>query len=113
MTTVQTGEFLCANEPTIRHFPIKRSRGATRPLTTSWSKKASTRWAVANTTNIVVELIRERGFESKTIGLVGAISYQVYNKLREKYPNASFVDVGGKLRVMRTVKSAEEVEPIR
>ena len=76
----------------------------------SWVKDV--RWAGANTTDSVVELVRERGLEAKTIGLVGAISYQVYNKLREKYPAASFVDIGGKLRMMRTVKSQEEIERI-
>ena len=85
------------------HFPMARVM--------SWIKDV--RWAGANTTNSVVELIRHRGFESKQIALVGAISYQVYNKLREKYPSASFVDLGGKLRMMRTVKSAEEIERIR
>jgi Xaa-Pro dipeptidase len=85
------------------HFPMARVM--------SWIKDV--RWAGANTTNSVVELIRERGLESKKIGLVGSITYQVYNKLREKYPNASFVDLGGKLRLMRTVKSAEEIERIR
>src|SRR3989304_969155 len=85
------------------HYPMARVM--------SWIKDV--RWAGANTTNSVVELIRERGLETKKIGLVGAISYQVYNRLREKYPNASFVDLGGKLRMMRTVKSAEEIERIR
>ena len=85
------------------HFPMARVM--------SWIKDV--RWAGANTTNSVVELIRERGLESKKIGLVGSITYQVYIKLREKYPNASFVDLGGKLRMMRTVRSAEEIERIR
>jgi Xaa-Pro aminopeptidase len=56
--------------------------------------------------------MRERGLESKRIGLVGAISYQVYNKLHDTYPGASFVDLGGKLRMMRTIKSSEEIERI-
>ena len=84
------------------HYPMARVM--------SWIKDV--RWAGANTTNSVVDLMRERGLESKKIGLVGSISYQVYNKLREKYPSASFVDLGGKVRLMRTVKSAEEIERI-
>src|SRR5262245_3251910 len=71
------------------------------------------RWAGAYTTSSVVDLIAERNLQAKKIGLVGAISYQVYNNLREKYPNASWVDLGGKLRMMRTVKSADEIERIR
>ena len=100
---MQTG-----NEPVIlmqlfNHYPMARVM--------SWIKDV--RWAGANTTNSVVDLVRERGLESKRIGLVGSISYQVYNKLRESYPGASFVDLGGKLRMMRTVRSAEEIERIR
>jgi Xaa-Pro dipeptidase len=85
------------------HYPMARVM--------SWIKDV--RWAGANTTSSVVDLLRERGLESKRIGLVGSISYQVYNKLREGYPGASFVDLGGKLRLMRTIRSAEEIERIR
>lgn len=71
------------------------------------------RWAGANTTRSVVDLIGERSLEAKKIGLVGSISYQVYNRLREAYPNTSFSDVSGKLRMMRSVRSLEEIERIR
>jgi Xaa-Pro aminopeptidase len=57
-------------------------------------------------------LLSERGLDAKKIGLAGAIGYPLYNSLREKYPNATLVDLGGKLRMMRTVKSAEEIERI-
>lgn len=83
------------------------------PMAKVMSSIKDVRWAGANTTNSVVELMRERGLESKKIGLIGSISYQVYNRLRERYPGASFVDVGGKLRMMRTIRSAEEIERIR
>jgi Xaa-Pro aminopeptidase len=76
----------------------------------SWIKDV--RWAGANTTNSIVDLMAERGLDSKKIGLVGSISYQVYNQLREKYPGVTFVDLGGKLRMMRTIKSSEEIERI-
>ncbi|MBM4298757.1 MAG: hypothetical protein FJ143_13555, partial [Deltaproteobacteria bacterium] len=78
------------------HFPMAKVM--------SWIRDV--RWAGANTTNSVVDLIAERNLQAKKIGLVGSISYQVYNRLREKYPGATFVDLGGKLRMMRTVKSA-------
>ena len=84
------------------HYPMARVMSAIEDV----------RWAGANTTNSVLDLVRERGLESKKIGLVGAISYQIYNKLREKYPAATFVDLSGKLRMMRTVRSAEEIERI-
>src|SRR5919106_4630981 len=83
------------------------------PMAKVMSSIKDVRWAGANTTNSVVELMRERGLESKKIGLIGSISYQVYNRLRERYPGAPFVDVSGKLRMMRTIRSAEEIERIR
>lgn len=100
---MQTG-----SEPVIlmqlfNHYPMARVM--------SWI--TDVRWAGANTTDSVVDLVRERGLESKRLGLVGSISYQVYHKLRESYPGASFVDLGGKLRMMRAVRSAEEIERIR
>jgi Xaa-Pro dipeptidase len=84
------------------HFPMARVMSAVKDV----------RWAGANTSNSVVDLVRERGLESKRIGLVGAIPYQHYNKLRENYSGASFIDLGGKMRAMRTVRSAEEIERI-
>lgn len=100
---MQTG-----SEPVIlmqlfNHYPMARVM--------SWI--TDVRWAGANTTDSVVDLVRERGLESKRLGLVGSISYQVYHKLRESYPGASFIDLGGKLRMMRAVRSAEEIERIR
>jgi Xaa-Pro dipeptidase len=71
------------------------------------------RWAGANTVNSLLDLVQERGLESKKIGLVGAIPYQHYNRLREKFPRTSLLDLGGRLRMMRTVRSAEEIERIR
>lgn len=84
------------------HFPMARVM--------SWINDV--RWAGANTNRSVMELIGERGLEAKKIGLGGSIGFQLYNSLREKYPNAIFVDLGGKLRMMRTIKSPEEVERI-
>lgn len=85
------------------HYPMARVMSAIKDV----------RWAGANTIKSVVELIRERGLEAKKIGLVGSIAYQVYNKLRENYPAATFVDLSGRLRMMRTVRSVEEIERIR
>jgi Xaa-Pro dipeptidase len=84
------------------HYPMARVMSAIKDV----------RWAGPNTTQSVVDLIRERGLEARKIGLVGSISYQVYNKLRENYPSATFIDLSGKLRMMRTVRSAEEIERI-
>lgn len=97
-----------AEEPVIlmqlfNHYPMARVMSSIRDV----------RWAGANTTRSVIELFRERDLGSKKIGLAGAISYQVYNQLRESYPGAIFVDLSGKIRMMRTVRSAEEIERIR
>lgn len=85
------------------HYPMARVMSVIKDV----------RWAGANTTRSVVDLIRERSLEGKKIGLVGSISYQVYNQLRETYPNATLVDLSSKLRMMRTIRSAEEIERIR
>ena len=85
------------------HFPMARVMSIVKDV----------RWAGANTSNSVMELIRERGLESKKVGLIGSIPYQTYNQIRESFPSAAFTDLGGKLRMMRTVRSAEEIERIR
>jgi Xaa-Pro dipeptidase len=85
------------------HFPMARVMSVVKDV----------RWAGANTGNTVLDLIRERGLESQKIGLLGAVPYQHYIKMREKFPNASFSDLSGKMRMMRTVRSAEEIERIR
>jgi len=100
---MQTGKEPVILMQLFNHYPMARVM--------SWIKDL--RWAGANTTNSVVDLFAERGLESKKIGLVGSISYQEYNRLRDKYPNASFVDLGGKLRMMRTIKSPAEIERIQ
>jgi Xaa-Pro aminopeptidase len=100
---MQTGREPVILMQLFNHYPMARVM--------SWIKDV--RWAGANTTNSVIDLIRERGLEAKRIGLVGSLSYQIYNRLRDQYPNATFVDLGGKLRMMRTVKSTEEIERIR
>jgi Xaa-Pro aminopeptidase len=99
---MQTGKEPVILMQLFNHYPMARVMSAIKDV----------RWAGANTTRSLIDLMRERGLESKKIGLVGAISYQVYNRLREKYSAASFVDLGGKLRMMRTVKSTAEIERI-
>jgi Xaa-Pro dipeptidase len=84
------------------HFPMARVMSIVKDV----------RWAGANTASSLLELIRERALETKKIGLVGSVPYQHYVRLREKFPNATFVDLGGKIRMMRAVRSAEEIERI-
>jgi Xaa-Pro dipeptidase len=82
------------------------------PMARVMSIVKDVRWAGANSVNTVSELIRERRLESQKIGLIGAIPYQHYVKIRESFPNATFTDLGGRMRMLRTVRSAEEVERI-
>jgi len=85
------------------HFPMARVMSIVKDV----------RWAGANTASNLLELVRERNLETKKLGLVGAIPYQHYIRLREKFPNAAFMDLGGKMRMMRTIRSLEEIERIR
>jgi Xaa-Pro dipeptidase len=100
---MQTGKEPVILMQLFNHYPMARVM--------SWI--LDVRWAGANTTRSVVELFRERDLGSKKIGLAGSISYQVYSQLRESFHGATFVDLSGKMRMMRTVRSAEEIERIR
>jgi Xaa-Pro aminopeptidase len=84
------------------HFPMAKVMSIVRDV----------RWAGANTANSVLDLVQDRGLEAKKIGLVGSLPYQHYNRLREKFPKASFTDLSGKMRMMRAVRSAEEIDRI-
>ena len=100
--------FQTGKEPVIlmqlfNHFPMARVMSIIKDV----------RWAGANTTNSVLDLIRERGLESKKIGIVGSLPYQVYLKMAEKFPGGGFTDLSNKLRMMRTIRSAEEIDRIR
>ncbi|HXV83884.1 MAG TPA: Xaa-Pro peptidase family protein [Candidatus Binatia bacterium] len=100
--------FQTSKEPVVliqlfNHFPMARVMSIVKDV----------RWAGANTVASVADLVCERGLESKQIGLVGAIPYQHYSQLREQFPGARFDDLGGKMRMMRTIRSAEEIERIR
>ena len=100
--------FQTAKEPVIlmqlfNHFPMAKVMSMIKDV----------RWAGANTTTSVLELIRERGLDSKRIGLVGSIPFQVYLKIAEQCRGAAFSDLSGKLRMMRTIRSPEEIERIR
>jgi len=100
--------FQKTNDPVVlmqlyNHFPMARVLSIVKDV----------RWGGPNTSDRVVDLIRERGLQSKKLGLIGSIPYQHYNKFRESFPNATFADLSGKLRAIRTVRSTEEIERIR
>ncbi|HXG52941.1 MAG TPA: Xaa-Pro peptidase family protein [candidate division Zixibacteria bacterium] len=83
------------------------------PMARVMSVIEDVRWAGPSTAASVVELLRERGLESRRVGLAGSIPYQHYLRLRESLPGAAFTDLSGALRSMRTIRSAEEIERIR
>jgi Xaa-Pro aminopeptidase len=99
--------FQSGKEPVVlmqlfNHFPMAKVMSIVRDV----------RWAGANTANSVLDLVQDRGLEAKKIGLVGSLPYQHYNRLHEKFPKASFADLSGKMRTMRAVRSAEEINRI-
>ena len=71
------------------------------------------RWAGANTGNGAAALLQERALANKRIGLVGAIPHTQHQKIRDRFPQAEFVDLNGKFRMLRTVKSQEEIDRLR
>jgi Xaa-Pro aminopeptidase len=85
------------------HYPMARVMSAIKDV----------RWAGADTAESVATLIAERGLEKKRVGLVGAVPFQHYLKIRESHPGVQLSDLGGKMRRMRTIRSAEEIERIR
>lgn len=85
------------------HVPMARVLSVVRDV----------RWAGPNTGNGIAEIILERGLEKKRIGLVGSIPHQHYKKMREQFPQVDLVELGGKFRMLRTIKSDAEIERIR
>jgi Xaa-Pro aminopeptidase len=83
------------------------------PMAQVLSVVRDVRWAGANTADTVCDLLRERGVANRRIGLVGSIPFQHYQKMREKLPKAEFLDLSGKFRMLRTIKSEAEIERIR
>jgi Xaa-Pro aminopeptidase len=85
------------------HHPMARVMSVIRDV----------RWAGDNTAKSVAALIAERELANKKIGLVGSIPYQHYLHIRDKHAAAELIDISGKMRRMRTVRSPEEIERIR
>ena len=85
------------------HVPMARVLSVVRDV----------RWAGPNTGKSVIELLQERGLHKARIGLAGGIPYTQYQKIKEQLPNGEFLDMGGKFRMLRTIKSEAEIERIR
>jgi len=83
------------------------------PMARRLSTVKDVRWAGANTATSLIELLKERKLDNARIGVIGSLPHQHYERLHEALPNADLIEVGGKLRMIRTIRSAEEIERIR
>ncbi|MBI4523761.1 MAG: aminopeptidase P family protein [Deltaproteobacteria bacterium] len=85
------------------HVPMARVLSVVRDV----------RWAGPNTGNGIAGLVKERGLSSRRVGLVGSIPHTQHQKIRERIPQTELVEMGGKFRMLRTIKSPAEIARIR
>lgn len=71
------------------------------------------RWAGPNTASSMSAVLGERGLTGRKVGLVGSIPYRHYLRFREDHPDAVFRDVSGPFRMMRTIKTKEEIARLK
>ena len=71
------------------------------------------RWAGANTARTVGEFLVERGLAGGKIGVLGAVPYRPYLQIAELVGADVLTDVHGAFRMMRTIRSAEEIERLQ
>lgn len=83
------------------------------PMARALSVIEDVRWAGANTADTVARAMRERKLDGMRIGLVGALPYRYYRTFQDRLDEPMFSDVQGQFRMMRTNRSAEEIERIR
>jgi Xaa-Pro dipeptidase len=61
----------------------------------------------------LVNVLRERDAKCDRIGIIGWMPYQAYNPLFDALPDADAMNVTSRFRMMRLLKSAEELEWLR
>lgn len=71
------------------------------------------RWAGANTAATMSDILGERGLSGKRVGLVGSIPYRHYQRFSENHPTIAFSDAGNAFRMMRTIRTPEEIARVR
>ena len=71
------------------------------------------RWAGANTAATVSDVLGSRGLSGKKIGLVGPVPYRHYLHFTENNSDTEFSDASGSFRMMRTIKTAEEIKRLK
>ena len=71
------------------------------------------RWAGANTAGTVSRILGERGLGGKRVGLIGGIPYRHYQRFKEENPDVVLLDFSSPFRMMRTIKSDEEIARLK
>lgn len=61
----------------------------------------------------ILEVLKEKGSSPRRVGLVGWVPHQIHTPLVEGLSGAEMVDLSGRFRMLRVVKSAEELEWLR
>lgn len=67
------------------------------------------RWAGTSTPETVSGILAERGLDGSRVGLVGSVPYRHYLAFTECLPGTLFKDVSGAFRMMRAIRSEEEI----
>ncbi len=102
--------FPLEGEPTLilhfyNHIPCTREMAVVEDI----------QWHFNNPVKSVVENLTKKKLNRSTIGVVGlnSIPYYQFNGIREKMPEANFVDVSSEYNMIRWVRSEEEIEWFR
>jgi len=99
----QNGQFPVVIAQLYNHVPMARVLSVIKDV----------RWAGANTSRTVAELLVERGLEGGKVGIVGAVPYRPYLEIANALGADVLTDLHGAFRMMRTIRSAEEIERLQ
>ncbi|MBI2954516.1 MAG: aminopeptidase P family protein [Chloroflexi bacterium] len=102
---------------------FKSMEGARRGGT-PWIENWQDNWVVGCTGHHVAAVLKKKGFESSTIGIVGVsnsaphqlegcMTYKTWSHVLESFPKARFVEVSGEFGEVMLVKGEEELAVIR
>ncbi len=83
------------------------------PMARVLSTISDVRWGGANTAESVVGLLHERGIEGRRIGLAGSLPHTQYNRIRAACPEAELLELGGRFRQLRAIRTEAEIERFR
>lgn len=83
------------------------------PLAQRLSLIPDTRWAGPNSIETVAGCVRELGLERARIGLIGALPYPAYERLKGLLPEAEFLDLSRDFQQLRLIRSEEELRFFR